>query len=111
MISQQRRDEAPADPVISRSSSWVRAPEGGIFRPRVKLGIRVVKGDQLGIIASPFGESEFLIESPSDGIVIGRNNLPNVNEGDAIFNIASVDDPETAEEAIDIYQDDWEQNE
>jgi len=110
MIRQRRRDEAPTEPVISRSSVWVRAPEGGIFRARVKLGAQVFKESRLGIIASPFGDSEFPIECPADGIVIGRNNLPNVNQGDGIFNIARVDDPEAASDAIDIFQDDWEQS-
>jgi len=110
IIHQRRRDEAPAEPTISRSSVWVRAPEGGIFRARTKLGNRVFTGKQLGTIASPFGDSEFPIECPTDGIVIGRTNLPNVNQGDGIFNIARVDDPEAAADAIDIFQDDWEQS-
>ncbi|MDH5747687.1 MAG: succinylglutamate desuccinylase/aspartoacylase family protein [Rhodospirillales bacterium] len=110
MVRQRRRDEVPTDPVISRSSVWVRAPEGGIFRARVKLGARVFTGSLLGTIASPFGDSEFPIECPANGIVIGRNNLPNVNQGDGIFNIARVDDPEAAADAIDIFQDDWEQS-
>ena len=110
MIQQRRRDEAPTETTISRSSVWVRAPEGGIFRARVKLGTKVSAGTRLGSIASPFGESEFPIECPTDGIVIGRSNLPNVNQGDGIYNIARVDDPEAAAEAIDIFQDDWEQS-
>jgi len=110
MIRQRRRDEAPTDPVISRSSVWVRALEGGIFRAQTKLGTQVVKGNQLGIIACPFGDHEFPIDCPTDGIVIGRNNLPNVNQGDGIFNIARVDDPDAAADAVDIFQGDWEQN-
>jgi predicted deacylase len=111
MVRQRRRDETPAEPVISRRSVWVRAPEGGIFRVQAKLGARVFSGSQLGVIASPFGDNEFSIICPADGIVIGRNNLPNVNQGDGIFNIARVDDPEAAADAVDIFQDDWEQNE
>lgn len=110
MIRQRRRDEAPTEPIISRSSIWVRAPEGGIFRARAKLGAQVSIGKLLGTIASPFGDSEYPIECPADGIIIGRNNLPNVNQGDGIFNIARVDDPDAAAEAIDIFQDDWESN-
>ena len=110
MIQQRRRDEAPTDPVISRSSVWVRASEGGILRARAKLGARVTEGSLLGVIASPFGDHESRIECPAEGILIGRNNLPNVNEGDGIFNIARVDDPDAAQEAVDIFQDDWEQS-
>ena len=111
MVRQRRRDEAPAEAVISRRSVWVRAPEGGIFRVQAKLGSRVFSGGQLGIIASPFDDNEFPIICPVDGIVIGRNNLPNVNQGDGIFNIARVEDPGEAADAIDIFQDDWEQGE
>jgi len=111
MVRQRRRDEVPLEPVISRRSVWVRAPEGGIFRVQTKLGARVFAGNQLGLIASPFGDKEFPIVCPADGIVIGRNNLPNVNQGDGIFNIARVDDPEAAADAIEIFQDDWEQSE
>ena len=39
MVRQRRRDEAPADPVVSRRSVWVRAPEGGIFHVQAKLGL------------------------------------------------------------------------
>jgi len=111
MIRKRNRDEAPAEPVISRSSIWVRASEGGIFRAREKLGAQVLAGSNLGTIASPFGDMEFPIESPTNGIIIGRNNLPNVNQGDGLFNIARVDDPEAAADAIDVFQDDWEQGE
>ncbi len=110
MVRQRRRDEAPANPVISRSSVWVRAPEGGILRVRAKLGARVHENDPLGAIASPFGDRELPIRCPIDGIVIGRNNLPNVNQGDGIYNIAHVDDAEAAASAIDTFQDDWEQS-
>ena len=111
MIKNRRQDEAPTDPVISRSSVWVRAPEGGIFRARAKLGAKVFVGSKLASIASPFGDSEVSVESPAEGVVIGRNNLPNVNQGDGIFNIARVDDPDAAAEAVEVFQDDWGMNE
>ncbi|MDA0230306.1 MAG: succinylglutamate desuccinylase/aspartoacylase family protein [Proteobacteria bacterium] len=111
MVRQRTRDKVPLEPVISRRSTWVRAPEGGIFRVQTKLGARVFAGSQLGLIASPFGDNEFPIVCPADGIVIGRNNLPNVNQGDGIFNIALVEDPGAAADAVEIFQDDWEQNE
>mgnify|MGYP003389656164 CR=1 FL=1 len=88
----------------------MRASEGGILRARAKLGARVKEGSLLGVVASPFGDHESRIECPAEGILIGRNNLPNVNEGDGIFNIARVDDPDAAQEAVDIFQDDWEQS-
>lgn len=110
MITKRRQHKASAVPVISRSSTWLRAPEGGIFRTRARLGDQVSEGDVLGYIASPFGESEYPITCTTDGIIIGKNNLPNVNQGDGIYNIARVSDPDAAAEAVEIFQDDWEQS-
>lgn len=76
------------EPVVARSSSWVRAPESGILRAVMPLGGHVKKDQLLGIVADPFGEREVQLTSPYDGIVIGRTNLPLVNEGDALFHIA-----------------------
>ena len=40
------------------------------------------------MVADPFGEIETPVTSSCGGIVIGRTNLPLVNEGDALFHIA-----------------------
>ena len=76
------------EPVVARSSSWVRSPDSGILRAMVALGSRVKKDTLLGVVSDPFGESESNITSAYNGIVIGRTNLPLVNEGDALFHIA-----------------------
>lgn len=99
------RKKPPSDPVIARSSSWVRAPQSGIFRAHVQLGDRVVRdGTRLGMISDPFGESEQEILSPFSGIVIGRLNLPLVNEGDAIYHIARFYRTDIAHERVGDYQ-------
>ena len=79
---------SPIEPVIARSSSWVRAPRSGILRVTIPLGARVRRDAPLGMISDPFGEREFTLTAPTDGIVIGRTNLPLANEGDALFHIA-----------------------
>lgn len=81
-----------ADSVVARSSSWVRAPESGILRAMAPLGAHVKKNQLLGIVADPFGEQELQLLSPYSGIVIGRTNLPLVNEGDALFHLARFED-------------------
>ena len=40
------------------------------------------------MVADPLGADETPVVSPSNGVVIGRTNLPLVYEGDAIFHIA-----------------------
>ena len=76
------------EPVVARSSAWVRAPDSGMLRAMVALGSRVKKDSLLGMVADPFGETEVAVTSSYNGIVIGRTNLPLVNEGDALFHIA-----------------------
>ena len=75
-------------PYIAKSSQWVRAPISGIFVTRKKLGERVLKGDKLGFITNPFGDYEYSILSPVDGVIIGNSILPLANEGDGIYHIA-----------------------
>ena len=92
MLPERRgKPKQPLEPFIARTSTWIRAPNGGILRPMVKLGKRISKGDLLGIISEPFGESEIRILAPANGIVIGRTNLPLANEGDALFHVARFD--------------------
>lgn len=78
------------EPVVARSSAWVRAPISGILRAVAPLGARLAKNGLLGVIADPIGKQETEIRAPADGIVIGRTNLPLINEGDALFHIARV---------------------
>lgn len=74
--------------VIAKSSSWVRAESNGILRTMVTLGDRVSKGQVLAYISSPLGHEEITMEAPKEGIVIGQQTLPLVNEGDAVFHVA-----------------------
>ena len=78
-------------PVVAKSSTWVRATTSGILRHQISLGDEVALGQKLGVIGDPFGESETVIASPTEGVVIGRLNLPLVHEGDALFHIARVE--------------------
>jgi len=85
-----------APPMRSSSSSWLRAPAGGLLRAFKATGDSVVVGDVLGVVSDPFGESEVEVLSASDGIVVGRTNLPVVNEGDGLIHVAEIrfkDDP------------------
>jgi uncharacterized protein len=92
-------------PVIARSSSWVRTPESGILRMKIRLGSHIKKGDLLAVVADPFGGQELQITSPISGIVIGMNNLPLVNEGEALFHIARFDDLKDVAAKVEELQD------
>ncbi|WP_166251692.1 succinylglutamate desuccinylase/aspartoacylase family protein [Marinobacter salicampi] len=89
---------------IAATSTWVRAEIDGIMRPIVRLGQRVRKGQRLALIADPFGETETALITPYSGIIVGMNNLPLVNEGEAIYHIARFDELAEAEKAMDYFR-------
>lgn len=92
------------EPVVARSSSWIRAPDSGILRAMVPLGGRVKKDTLLGVVADPFGDTEVNVTTPYSGIVIGRTNLPLANEGDALYHIARFEDIQEIEAKVDDFQ-------
>ncbi|OZB03448.1 MAG: succinylglutamate desuccinylase, partial [Marinobacter sp. 34-60-7] len=90
------------------NSQWVRAEIDGIMRPVARLGQKVRKGQRLAMVADPFGETEVAITSPCSGIVICVNNLPLVNEGEAIYHIARFDELGEAEKVMDYFMSSFE---
>ncbi len=105
----KRQQKSPAEPIVARSSAWIRAPQSGIFRAYVGLGDRIVRDQTiLGAISDPFGERERDIRAPCSGVVIGRLNLPLVNEGDGIFHVARFHRTDVAVERIEGYQESME---
>ena len=82
--------KARAGSLVCTSSSWLRAPAGGVLRAFRAEGDAVSEGEVLASVSDPFGVDETEIVAPHDGILIGRAVLPIVNEGDAIFHLAEV---------------------
>lgn len=90
-------------PLKSSSSYWLRAPAGGLWRALKNTGDHVETGDVLGVVADPFGEIETEIVAEEPGLLVGRTNLPVVNEGDGLFHSARLrrqDDPEATIETL-----------
>lgn len=101
MISAKGITKPKADSIRSTASSWVRAPAGGLLRTVKPIGAQVAGGDVLGLISDPFGENETEVVVENAGLLIGRTNLPIVNEGDALFHVARIRRSEDAEATID----------
>lgn len=93
-------------PFIANTSSWLRANASGIVQSLKHLGDKVEKGDVLAVIGSPFGEVFDRVRVTRPGIIIGKQNIPLVQEGEAMFHIAyfSEEDEEVVEN-IEIMQD------
>ncbi len=109
MIPAKKGPKAPKKrSETAANSQWVRANIDGIMRPVARLGQKVRKGQRLAMVADPFGETEVAVTSPWSGIVICVNNLPLVNEGEAIYHIARFDELGEAEKAMDYFRSSYE---
>lgn len=89
---------------IAEATKWVRAPESGLLISELPLGATVTKGQRLGMVTDPYGQQETVVKASVDGVVIGRVNLPLVNEGDALFHLAHCEHLERVGSAINAYQ-------
>ncbi|MEO1627592.1 MAG: succinylglutamate desuccinylase/aspartoacylase family protein [Bacteroidota bacterium] len=69
-------------------TSWVRAAQSGMFIWKQESGAKVSTGELLGVINDPYGHDEIAVRANRDGYIIGHNNAPVVNAGDALFHIA-----------------------
>jgi predicted deacylase len=106
MLSETRRRQLkPVDPFVAESSTWVRAPQSGIFRMLVAMGAHVKKGDCLGMVAAPYGgaQTETRVTASCSGVIIGRTNIPLVNEGEALFHIARFNRPDEVADSVEAF--------
>jgi uncharacterized protein len=101
MMSGRGIEPPMATPIRSSMSYWLRAPAGGLLRTFKSIGEEVAKGAVLGIIADPFGETELEVSAKYGGLIIGRTNLPIVNEGDGLFHIAKIREVDRPAATID----------
>lgn len=88
---------------VTQTSTWFRSPVSGIFHPLRQLGSDVDEGEKVGYIADPFSKKEHEVTATCRGIIIGKNTLPLVNEGDPLFHIAKLKGADTlSEEFLDL---------
>lgn len=70
-----------------KKDTWIRATVSGLFHMNASNGAYIEKGDLLGVICNPFGGIEHQIFATVDGYIVGVNNQPVVNQGDALIHI------------------------
>ncbi|MEW9799665.1 succinylglutamate desuccinylase/aspartoacylase family protein [Alteromonas sp. CYL-A6] len=90
---------------IARQSGWVRAPESGFVKHIAQLGDHVAKGDRLATITDPLGNTLSHIISPAEGVIVGKQNIPLTQEGEAVYHIAYFKQPDTVAEHVELLQD------
>jgi len=84
----RRKASGSISPFVANTSAWTRANASGIVSSLKNLGDDVHRGDALARIGSPLGETFSIVYAARSGIIIGKQNIPLVQEGDAMFHIA-----------------------
>ena len=110
MIPDQKNALKPATKSLARTSYWIRAQHSGIIQAKKQLGASIKKGELLAKICNPTNTSEYSVYSPISGVIIGKNNLPMVHEGAAIFHIATFEDINLVAENIEDLQEFFDEN-
>ncbi len=103
MLPHPKVPERPRDILVSSASQWVRAPHSGIFLAYKRIGEKVRQNELLGVITNPFGDHQFTITAPFDGIIVGCSLLPLANEGEALFHVAAFEDLDIVTDLPEIY--------
>jgi predicted deacylase len=93
-------------PITSRNSKWIRASEGGMIRTIKALGDTVKENEIIAYIDEPLDDESFEIMAPFDGIIIGKSQIPLIQEGDAIFHIAKFRNLNIAENKMEYFNED-----
>lgn len=93
-------------PIVTKSSQWIRASDSGVLRTIKALGDTVKKDEIIAYIDEPLGDESVEIKSLFDGIIIGKSEIPLIQEGDAIFHIAKFKNLESAEDKIEYFSED-----
>ncbi|HKK16638.1 MAG TPA: succinylglutamate desuccinylase/aspartoacylase family protein [Gammaproteobacteria bacterium] len=104
MLPRLKSPKQSIAPIIARSSTWVRAPQSGILRSLIPLGKIVEKNQVMGVVADPFGQKEEEVIATTSGMVVGRTNIPLVNEGEALFHIARLRESDDAGDRMEMFQ-------
>lgn len=105
MISAAAKKRRKVKSFTAKGNYWVRAPHGGILIIRKKLGNIINKNDLLGIISDPLGNDNIEVRARKKGIIIGHTQLPVVNRGDALFNVATFESTQPLLKSMEQFDD------
>ncbi|WP_119343179.1 succinylglutamate desuccinylase/aspartoacylase family protein [Facilibium subflavum] len=98
--------EDKVSPVFSKDEDWLSSPSSGVLHTDVSLGESIKTGDKIGRLSDPFSnENATIVKSKLDGVVVGINRAPLIQEGASIFKVASFVDNERAEAALEEWED------
>nr|WP_321266481.1 succinylglutamate desuccinylase/aspartoacylase family protein [uncultured Sulfurimonas sp.] len=106
MLPQVLTKKSRKTPIVTKESKWIRSIGSGMLRTIKALGDTVVKNDVIAYVDEPLGEKSFEILSPFDGIIIGKSEIPLIQEGDAVFHIAKFKNLGLADDKMEYFAED-----
>jgi len=106
MLPKVLKKKAAKTPIVTKTSKWIRSTESGMIRTIKALGDTVEKDEVIAYIDEPLGDESFEILAPFDGIIIGKSEIPLIQEGDAVFHIANFKNLDMADEKIEYFSED-----
>lgn len=75
---------------VLTTTTWVRAKNAGLFRTYKKHGDYVTINEKIAAVTDTYGKEYFAVTASVSGYIIGVNNSPVVNVGDALLHIGCV---------------------
>lgn len=81
-----KNEEKP--PLHFHNSKWTRATKAGILHSFKKSGEFIEKGEKIAAINDPYGTQSTVVFADKSAFIIGHENSPVINQGDAIFHLA-----------------------
>lgn len=106
MLSNSAGSVADPTPVFSKDEAWLTSHASGVLHPTVSLGKRVKKGELIAALADPFSSEKYSsVKSHLDGIIVGINRSPLIQEGERLFKIASFINNARAVEMLEGWDD------
>lgn len=105
--SKARKPKKVVEPFVAYQSVWMRASDSGFVRYKKRLGDQVVEKDLLAEIVDPFGRVIDQVTSNVDGIIIGKQNIPLIQEGEAMYHVACFHKMEKVADTVEAWQDNF----
>jgi uncharacterized protein len=89
MIPKKKKTSPESQSLFIDEQQWLYSPCSGLCQMFKKNGSYVKKEELIAHVSDPFGSKQTSkITSPFDGIIISQKNLPLINEGEPIIQIA-----------------------
>ena len=106
MLPNKIGEHTTKSPIVVRSTHWLRASQSGMIQMVKGLGDTVKEHEIIAYISAPLEEKTYEIRALYDGIIIGKLEIPLIQEGDAVFNIANFGNLEAANRKIEFFSED-----